>query len=60
MKRSIDPTMARWSITGVRRVLSSATYSDPSRPGIWKSTCMVPTCHERPSESLRWYSIFGP
>ena len=60
MKRSIEPTMARCSMTGTWRVLSSATYSAPSRLGMKKSTCIVPTCQERPSESLRWYSIFGP
>ena len=60
MKRSIEPTIARCSMTGTLRVLSSATYSAPRRPGIEKSTCMVPTCHGRPRLSFRWYSIFGP
>ncbi len=60
MKRSIDPTIARCSMTGRLRELSSATYSASSRSGIMKSTCMVPSCQGRPMESLRWYSIFGP
>ena len=34
MKRSSEPTIARCSMTGGLRVLSSSTYSAPSRPGI--------------------------
>ncbi len=48
------------SITGVRRVLSSATYSAPRRPGNAKSSCKVPHCQMRPSESFSENSIFGP
>jgi hypothetical protein len=40
-------------MTGVFRVLSSATYSAPSRSGIEKSTCIVPHCQDRPIESFR-------
>ena len=60
MKRSIEPTIARCSITGWRLLSVSSTYSAPRRSGIMKSTCMVPTCQARPIESFRWYSIFGP
>ncbi|MDT4880210.1 hypothetical protein FQZ97_1159430 [compost metagenome] len=60
MNRSIEPTMARCSMTGCWRWLFSSTYSAPSRPGIMKSTCMVPSCQVRPMASFRWYSIFGP
>ena len=55
-----EPTMARCSITGWRFWLCSSTYSAPRRPGIMKSTCMVPSCQVRPMASLRWYSILGP
>ena len=60
MNRSIEPTIARCSITGVRRLLSSATYSAPSRPGMKKSTCIVPHCQTRPMASFSEYSILGP
>ena len=60
MKRSKLPTMARCSITGVRRSPDSATYSAPSRSAISKSTCIVPHCHSRPIASFSVYSIFGP
>ena len=60
MKRSIEPTIARCSITGVWRALSSPTYSAPRRPGMLKSTCMVPHCQTRPMPSFSEYSIFGP
>ena len=52
MKRSSEPRIARCSITGILRVLSSATYSAPKRPGIEKSTCIVPHCQERPMRVL--------
>ena len=51
--------IARCSITGTRRALSSAIYS-ADNPGMEKSTCMVPHCQERPMLSFRWYSILGP
>ena len=53
MNRSSEPTIARCSITGIFRVLSSATYSAPRRSGIEKSTCIVPSCHSRPIASRR-------
>jgi hypothetical protein len=59
MKRSIEPTMARCSITGCCFCECSSTYSASRRSGIMKSTCMVPTCQARPIESFRWYSILG-
>src|SRR6185437_581273 len=45
---------------GTWRWESSPTYSAPSRPGIEKSTCMVPSCQSRPIASRRWYSFYGP
>jgi len=60
MNRSIDPTMARCSITGTRRALSWATLLRAEQSGMEKSICMVPHCQERPMLSFRWYSILGP
>jgi ATPase subunit of ABC transporter with duplicated ATPase domains len=39
-------------MTGTLRVLSSATYSAPSRPGSAKSSWSVPHCQTRPIESF--------
>jgi len=58
--RTSEPTIARCNMTGTLRELPSATYSAPSKPGMEKSTCMVPHCQERPMLSFRWYSILGP
>ena len=35
-------------------------YVSPNRAGIWRSSWIVPSCHERPSASVMWRSIFGP
>ena len=32
----------------------------PKRAGIWASSWIVPSCHERPRTSVMWRSILGP
>ena len=60
MKRSNEPRIARCSMTGTWRALSSATYSAPSRPGIEKSTCIVPHCQDAPDAVLQGELDLGP
>ena len=58
--RSIEPRMARCSITGVCLRPSWPVYSRPKRSGMEKSTWIVPHCQVRPMASVTWNSIFGP
>ena len=60
MKRSIDPSTARCSITGVAVALSAVTYFNPKRSGIAQSICTVASVHERSSTSRKSKPIFGP
>ena len=56
----MEPTAARWSITGMCFWLSLPTYSAPRRCGKLKSTWMVPHCQSRPRLSLSVNSRLTP
>ena len=56
----MEPTAARWSITGMCFWLSLPTYSAPRRCGRLKSTWMVPHCQSRPRESFKVNSRLTP
>ena len=59
-KRSIDPVIARWIITGRSSWSSAFVKTRSNRSGNQKSSWQVPSCHERPITSVTWKSIFGP
>ena len=60
MKRSSEPSRARWMTYGKCSSLSAPMYVRPKRCGIWESSWIVPICQERPRTSVIWRSIFGP
>ena len=60
MKRSIEPNLAEWIITGCCRVPSAAWYSSSKPRGWLKSYWIVDICQVRPIASRAWTEIFGP
>mmetsp|Transcript_34527 Transcript_34527/g.56452 ORF Transcript_34527/g.56452 Transcript_34527/m.56452 type:complete len:247 (+) Transcript_34527:413-1153(+) len=59
-KRSSDPKIARWTMTGRLRSPSLETYSRSKRSGRLKSHCTVEHCQVRPMASRILMSILGP
>ena len=60
MKRSIEPSTARCSITGTASVPSGVTYFNPKRSGMAQSIWMVASVQDRSSTSRKSKPIFGP